>query len=54
MVTNHILANYCNKLLNAEQFADYCPNGLQIEGRHAIKRIITGVSANLALINAAI
>jgi dinuclear metal center YbgI/SA1388 family protein len=34
--------------------SDYCPNGLQIEGKSEIKNIVTGVSASLELINEAI
>ncbi len=41
-------------LLEAERFSDYCPNGLQIEGRQHIERLVTGVTACEALIDAAI
>lgn len=41
-------------LLRPEQFSDYCPNGLQVEGRREIRRIITGVTACQALIDRAI
>lgn len=33
---------------------DYCPNGLQVEGQSQISFIVSGVTANLALIEAAI
>lgn len=33
---------------------DYCPNGLQVEGKSRVKKIATGVTASLALIEAAI
>lgn len=33
---------------------DYGPNGLQVEGRHQVRRVVTGVTANLALIEAAV
>ncbi len=36
-------------LLDAEGTPDYCPNGLQVEGRHEVRRIVTGVSASRAL-----
>jgi dinuclear metal center YbgI/SA1388 family protein len=39
------LENYLNKLLSPHQFDDYCPNGLQIEGRPEIKKICFAVSA---------
>jgi dinuclear metal center YbgI/SA1388 family protein len=41
-------------LLTPERFKDYGPNGLQVEGRPVIARIVSGVTANLALIDAAI
>ncbi len=54
MVNQKDLANYCADYLNVNQFDDYCPNGLQIEGRMEISNIISGVSANLDLIERAI
>lgn len=36
------------------RFQDYCPNGLQVEGSAQVKRIVTGVTASQALIDAAI
>ena len=54
MINQSDLRNYLDTLLNVASFKDYCPNGLQIEGRKSIKRIISGVSANLALIEAAV
>lgn len=48
------LTSYTNKLLNVSQFKDYCPNGLQIEGRADIKKMVSGVTACQALINVAI
>jgi len=41
-------------LLQPECFKDYCPNGLQVEGRIEVKTIVSGVTASLALIEAAI
>ena len=48
------LARYLDRLLNASQFRDYCPNGLQVEGRLEITRIVSGVTASLQLVEAAI
>ena len=48
------LARYLDRLLDASQFRDYCPNGLQVEGRSEVKRIVTGVTASLQLVDAAI
>ncbi|MDX1799624.1 MAG: Nif3-like dinuclear metal center hexameric protein [Marinobacter sp.] len=40
--------------LEPERFQDYCPNGLQVEGRTDVRRIVSGVTASQALIDAAI
>lgn len=48
------LENYIGQLLVVERFRDYAPNGLQVEGRERISRIVTGVTASLALVEAAI
>ena len=47
------LNHYLNTLLQAERFSDYCPNGLQVEGKQEINKIVTGVSASMALLQAA-
>jgi dinuclear metal center YbgI/SA1388 family protein len=41
-------------VLRPEQFNDYCPNGLQVEGRQEVRRLVTGVTACQALIDRAI
>jgi dinuclear metal center YbgI/SA1388 family protein len=41
-------------LLQPERFKDYCPNGLQVEGQYEVRKIVSGVTASLALIEAAI
>lgn len=43
-----------NQLLSAHKIKDYCPNGLQIEGKPKIEKIITGVTACQELIDIAI
>lgn len=48
------LSRYTAQLLKVSAFNDYCPNGLQVEGRADIKRIVTGVTACEALIDQAI
>ncbi len=48
------IVEYCNDLLNINEFRDYCPNGLQVEGVGEVNRIICGVTACQALIDAAI
>ena len=49
----HDLVDYCDQLLDVAAFQDYCPNGLQVEGRSEVHRIISGVTASQALIKAA-
>ena len=48
------LVQYLQEFLQPEKFHDYCPNGLQVEGRANINRLVTGVTANQALIDQAI
>jgi len=48
------IVDYCNTLLRVNEFSDYCPNGLQVEGRAEVRRIISGVTACQALIDRAI
>jgi len=48
------IVEYCNDLLRINEFNDYCPNGLQVEGNNKVNRIICGVTACQDLIEAAI
>jgi dinuclear metal center YbgI/SA1388 family protein len=43
-----------NDLLRPEGFRDYGPNGLQVEGRAEVRRLVSGVTASRAFIEAAI
>jgi dinuclear metal center YbgI/SA1388 family protein len=43
-----------NTLLTPEAFNDYCPNGLQVQGKASVNKIITGVTASQLLIDRAI
>ncbi|MAD27716.1 MAG: Nif3-like dinuclear metal center hexameric protein [Pseudomonadales bacterium] len=54
MVDRDALIRYCNELLDSGGFQDYCPNGLQVEGRTEIRRIVSGVTASQALVDAAV
>jgi dinuclear metal center YbgI/SA1388 family protein len=45
---------FLQALLQPDRFKDYGPNGLQVEGRSEIRRVVSGVTASLALIDAAI
>ena len=46
--------DYCEQLLNASAIEDFCPNGLQVEGKGEIKRLASGVTACQALLDAAV
>jgi len=48
------LAKYLEKTLDITRFRDYCPNGIQVQGREVVKTIVTGVTASGALIEAAL
>jgi dinuclear metal center YbgI/SA1388 family protein len=47
------LGVWFDTLLGSDRFKDYCPNGLQVEGRGRIRKLVCGVTASLALIEAA-
>lgn len=49
MVNIATLLDYLEDLLQVKKFQDYSPNGLQVEGKHEIKTLVTGVSACEAL-----
>ena len=53
-VSTRELCAWLDTTLNAASFKDYCPNGLQVEGRGQVSHIIAGVTASQALIDAAI
>ena len=52
MNRNELVA-YADELLEVKLCKDYCPNGLQVEGRAEVRKIVSGVTASLALIEAA-
>ena len=53
MVRNEV-SELLDEWLAPKRFRDYCPNGLQVEGRNEIRSVVTGVTASLALIEAAL
>ncbi|HEV7855745.1 MAG TPA: Nif3-like dinuclear metal center hexameric protein [Herminiimonas sp.] len=53
-VDRNDLADYLAKTLDITRFRDYCPNGIQVEGRTRIAHIVSGVTASAALLQAAI
>ena len=48
------LVQTCDQLLQPERFRDYGPNGLQVEGDRPVRKLVSGVTASRALIEAAI
>lgn len=48
------LNQYLNTLLQPERFSDYCPNGLQVEGKREINKVVTGVTASYDFLKAAL
>jgi dinuclear metal center YbgI/SA1388 family protein len=54
MVQRDELLTYVAELLNVAAFTDYAPNGLQVAGRAELKKIVTGVTACQALVDAAV
>jgi dinuclear metal center YbgI/SA1388 family protein len=48
------LCRFLDQCLEPGRFRDYCPNGLQVEGREQVARLVTGVTASQSLIEAAV
>jgi dinuclear metal center YbgI/SA1388 family protein len=48
------LTNFLASELDITRFRDYCPNGLQVEGKDSVSFIVSGVTASIALLEAAI
>lgn len=53
MASRDEIVAYCNRLLQAKCFKDYCPNGLQVEGKKEVHHIVSGVTACLDLLQRA-
>lgn len=54
MIKRDELSRLLAQELQTERIRDYCPNGLQVEGKAGISRIVTGVTASQALLDAAV
>lgn len=54
MIKRDQLITLLNTELSSDRIKDYCPNGLQVEGKQDIHRLITGVTASQALLDAAV
>jgi dinuclear metal center YbgI/SA1388 family protein len=48
------LVEEADRYLGSDRIQDYCPNGLQVEGRLQVSRIVSGVTASQALLDAAV
>jgi len=48
------LLHWVDALLEPWRFRDYAPNGLQVEGRDEIRKVVTGVTASQALLDEAV
>ncbi len=48
------LAHWLDDTLQPQRFRDYCPNGLQVAGKPQVRRLVTGVTASMDLLRAAI
>ena len=51
---NLFLENLINNELKVNEFQDYAPNGLQVEGRPHVQKIVMGVTACQALLDKAV
>lgn len=54
MATRKKIVKFCEDYLKVSDFKDYCVNGLQVEGKEEVKKIVAGVSFSKKLIKAAI
>lgn len=48
------VVGYLNRLMQPDQYTDFCPNGLQVQGKPTIERIVSGVTASYAFVEQAI
>lgn len=47
------ITHYTDKYLSIGGFKDYCPNGLQVEGKQDVGKVATAVTASLSIIEQA-
>ena len=48
------IIRWCNEFLRTAEFHDYAPNGLQVEGREEVRKIVCAVTASQAAIDYAV
>ncbi|MEO8838359.1 MAG: Nif3-like dinuclear metal center hexameric protein, partial [Herbaspirillum sp.] len=53
-IQTKVLVQYLAQVLDVTQYRDYCPNGLQVQGKPQIRHLVSGVTACQALIEAAV
>jgi dinuclear metal center YbgI/SA1388 family protein len=53
VIDRETLVRYLDDYLETRDTPDYCPNGLQVEGRRQIRKVVTGVSACAELFRSA-
>lgn len=54
MATLTRIISHLDELLTPAAWEDYAPNGLQVPGREEVRRVVTGVSAHLELLERAV
>lgn len=54
MISLQSLCDHLDDLLSSQKISDYCPNGLQVEGKRMVSRAATAVSASVATIEEAV
>lgn len=53
-IDRKVLETHLASTLDINRFRDYCPNGLQVEGGEQVQYVVSGVTASLELIEAAL
>ena len=53
MAARDEILSYLNEYLRVPQFRDYGPQGLQVEGKPEVRKVVSGVSGSVALFEAA-
>ena len=53
-VSRDLIEKHLADTLDINRFRDYCPNGLQVQGQARISHVVSGVTASLALLVAAV
>jgi dinuclear metal center YbgI/SA1388 family protein len=54
MASRDEIIAFCDEMLEIDSFEDYGPNGLQVPGAPDVSKLASGVSANLAFVEAAV